>query len=60
MEPSCRTPCLTVGRWWSNLPRAGRNWECTLPDGGNFVGVGLYTIPEVTKLLGVVPARIRQ
>lgn len=31
-----------------------------MPDGGNFVGVGLYTIPEAARLSGVAPARIRQ
>lgn len=31
-----------------------------MPDGGNFIGVGLYTIPEAARLAGVAPARIRQ
>ncbi len=31
-----------------------------MPDGGNFVGVGLYTIPEAARLSGVAPSRIRR
>lgn len=32
----------------------------TVPDGGNFIGVGLYTVPEAARLTRVSPSRIRR